>query len=285
MIFNYLPIRIAPSLRRTWHAVGPSRVLPLRNLARFAWSVLLLGSVLTSAGCRIQGNEPASGRQSGPRHVERMLCGTVGSITLKFPAEYTFLGVTYMGTDHWGPGRRDQANRCSDPLSEATFSLKWPELEAAGGRSWYTSEDPRYLTISVSHNASQDPRQIMLDTLQHEAGDGLQPLIPRDIEEIYASRSQSNVSGLFAFDADTFSPANRRRVLWSHLDDRSISIVIVCSVNTSSGSSRCSQKSFDESRGVWLTISYRIAMLPKWREIQKESIWFIDGLTINHKDA
>jgi len=125
----------------------------------------------------------------------------------------------------------------------------------------------------------------MLKTLQSDAGDGLQPLIPRDIEEIYASHSQSNVAGLFAFDADTFSPANRRRVFWNHLDDGSISVVVVCSVNTSSGSSRCSQKSFGVSRGVWLTISYRIAMLPKWREIQKESIRFIDGLTINHKDA
>ena len=262
----------------------PATLWADRRRAMFVWSLLLIGSTVILVACGIQSHEDISESHAEVEKGERMLCGTVGSITMKFPAEYTFLGVTYAGIDYWKPGYRDQTKWCGDQLLEATFSLAWPKLEAAGGRSWYTTQDPRYLTVSVSRNASHDPSQAMLRSLQTEAGDGLQPLIPRDIGEIDASKIRSPISGLFAIDADTFSPANHRRVFWEIAEDRSVSILIVCNVNTQSQTSRCSQRSFDASRDVWLTISYRIALLPKWREIQDESTRFISSVTIDHKD-
>ncbi|MFC3654184.1 hypothetical protein ACFOPN_00345 [Xanthomonas hyacinthi] len=242
-------------------------------------------ALLLLTGCVM--NTPDSKRdvRSHPDAEAGMVCGTVGNITMKFPTQYTFLGVTYAGVDYWkGQGHPNKMKWCDDRLLEASLSVTWPELAPAGGQSWYTSEDPRYITISVGENGSPDPNEAMVRSLENYSGDGLEPAVPRAADEIDAFKTWSDRMGLYMIDANTFSPANRRRVFWDKSKDGSISVLIVCRINTATGSSRCNQKSFDKERGVWLTMSYRAPLLSMWRDISKSSVELVDKLTIRHKD-
>jgi len=266
-----------------------TKIGKIRNVIKLALrgmsSCACLLAVLAAAGCM---KSPQNDRHDDRlRHAAESgdICGMVGNITMRFPSRYTFLGVTYVGVDYWGgKGHLNDAKWCDDQFLNVPLSVTWPEMAPAGGDSWFTSDDPRFIVISIEKNMARDPHAVMAGYLESQSGDGFISTIPRGREEVDAVKRWSDQLGLYMIDANTFSPGNRRKVYWGQSEDGSLSVLIVCEVNIATVRSHCSQTSFDRSRDVWLTIKHRAKLLPEWRDLNKSAFELVDKFTIEKKE-
>ena len=204
-----------------------------------------------------------------------------------------FASVEYQDVSYWEKGSNQLHNTkgCNDQIGNATFLVKWPEMLPSKNGFQLSSNKLNDITFSLHQRTIWTGRQEDKDFFDSDSvlklylsPDGADMEI--NDEEINKNKVFNPDLGLYEISFDRVGNVTKK-VFWQEKKGTGVSLVIKC-LYFKTGGTDCKLSSHVEDYGFntsYLNVYFHAELLPHWKNIQRDSLKFIDSLQIEENQV
>lgn len=214
--------------------------------------------------------------------VEKEDCLSIGNLVLRFDVDYVVFPAFFEeddGRKHYGKSRKKRplTESCQDKATHVPFSTTFPEFlpAPAGGSSWYTSDDPRFIYVIVKKIFSLGAEREIQVSLQHRLEQKWD-----DRAEGVPSSFGKEFGGWEVLRFDGRRAGNMRHVLWKVPISASSGFIECDSYTVNRTYSECVYTFYPEGLAVRVEAGFRMSRLKQAEEIKQGAITFIKSLDV-----
>ena len=221
-------------------------------------------------------------------------CGSFGDQKMRIDRRYLFFArVEYQDVNYWGKGHKrvHDTKGCDDQIQSASFNVKWPEMLPSKNGFQLSSNKLNDITFSLHQRTIWTGRQEDKDFFDSDSvlklylsPDGADMEI--NDEEINKNKVFNPDLGLYEISFDRVGNVTKK-VFWQEKKGKGVSLVIKC-LYFKTGGSDCKLSSHVPNYGFntsYLNVYFHAELLPHWKNIQRDSLKFIDSLQIEENQV